>query len=272
MPQVLPGIDPELVQVVARGLRRRGIETLTGAKVVGADLAGDAVRLEIADAAGARRMLEADVVLVAVGMRPNTVGLGLEQAGVKLDGRGFVPVDERLRTNVEGVYAVGDITGPPLLAHRASAQGEVAVESIAGRDARYDPGVVPGAVFVEPEVATVGLSEAQAAECGLAVKVGRFAFAALGRTVVEGATDGLVKVVARADDDRLLGVHIVGAEASDLIGEAAVALRAGLKAEDIARTIHAHPTRPEALMEAAKAVGDGAIHAPGKAKGAGSKG
>jgi dihydrolipoamide dehydrogenase len=265
LPQLLPGIDPEIVQVVARGLRRRGIEALTGRKVTGSMLDGDVVRLEVQDGAGERRTLEADVVLVAVGMRPNTAGLGLERAGVKLDGKGFVPVDARLRTNVPEILAIGDITGPPLLAHRASAQGEVAVEALAGRDVSYDPSVVPGAVFVEPEVGTVGLSEAQAAERGLAIKVGKFPFAALGRTVVEGATDGFVKVVADAGSGRVLGIHIVGAEASDLLGEAAVIVRAGLTAEEVGRTIHAHPTRPEALMEAAKAAGEGAIHVPGKA-------
>ena len=268
LPQVLPGTDPEVVQVVARGLRRRGIEVLTGSRVVAADRAGETVRLDVQIAGAEQRAIEADVVLVAVGMRPNTAGIGLEVAGVRLDAKGFVPVDERLRTAVSGIYAIGDVTGPPLLAHRASAQGEVAAECIAGRDVRFDAAVIPGAVFVEPEVATVGLSEAQAAERGIAVRVGRFPFAALGRTVVEGATDGFVKVVASAADGRVLGVHIVGSEASDLIGEAAVAVRAGLRAEELGRTIHVHPTRPEALMEAAQAAGEGAIHVPGtKGKG-----
>jgi dihydrolipoamide dehydrogenase len=268
LPQVLPGTDPEIVQVVARHLRRRGIDVLTGSRVVGADARDDGLRVEVERTGGERRAIEADVALVSIGMRPDTTGLGLEGAGVAVGAGGFVPVDERLRTDVRGVYAIGDLTGPPLLAHRASAQGEVAAEAIAGRDAAYDGSVVPAAVFVEPEVATVGLSEAQAAERGEAVRVGRFPFAALGRAVVDGETDGFVKVVA-GPDGRVCGVHIVGPNASDLIGEAALAVRAGLHAEDIARTIHAHPTRPEALREAARAVGEGAIHAP-RGSGSGS--
>jgi dihydrolipoamide dehydrogenase len=202
--------------------------------------------------------MEAEKVLVAVGFRPNTAGLGLEDAGVRLDERGHVAVDDRMMTSVPGVFAVGDVAGGPYLAHKAFREAEIAAEVIAGRHARRDWLALPAAVFTDPEIATVGIGEAEAKRRGVDVRTGRFPFAASGRALSLTETDGFVKVIA--DGDRVVGVQIVGPEASELIAEAAFALEMMASPEDVAMTIHAHPTLAEGVMEAFKHALGEAVH------------
>jgi len=209
---------------------------------------------------GKEQRIECDVVLVAVGMKPRSRGVGLEEIGVEIDQRGFVKTNEFCETNVKGVYAIGDVSGQPMLAHKASKEGEVAAEVIAGHHAAKDWVTVPGIIFTDPEIATAGLTEAQAKEEGYAIKVGKFPFAALGRAVSIGETDGFVKVVTDTKSGRILGIHIVGPSASDLISEAVLAIETVATAEDMALSIHPHPTLGEALMEAAAASLGHAIH------------
>jgi dihydrolipoamide dehydrogenase len=209
---------------------------------------------------GKERVLECDKVLVAVGFRPNTEGLGLDKVGVRLSPKGFVEVDERYQTSAPGIHAIGDLTGPPFLAHKASKEGEIAAEVIAGRKSARDWVAMPGAIFTEPEVGTVGMGEEEARKAGYEPLVGKFYFSALGRAVAIDHTDGFVKVVGDKASKQLLGVTIAGPEASDLIAEAALALEMGANLEDVALTVHAHPTLPEAFMEACKAALGEAIH------------
>jgi dihydrolipoamide dehydrogenase len=257
--RLLPAMEKDLAQIVTRQIKADGGEIITSARAKGwSEKDGKAV-VEV-EVGGQTRELAADVVLVAVGRRPVSRGLGLEKAGVNVDDKGFIPVDERLQTNVPGIYATGDVVGQPMLAHKASHEAEVVAEVIAGRKTINDARVIPAVVFTEPEIATAGLNKAEAEAKGYTVKVGKFPFAALGRAMAIGETLGFVKVVIDANDERLLGVSIVGPEASDLISEAALAIEMGAYAPDIGLTIHPHPTLSEALMEAAKhAVGE-AIH------------
>jgi dihydrolipoamide dehydrogenase len=209
---------------------------------------------------GGASRVECDVVLVAVGMKPRSRGIGLEEVGVTIDERGFVPIDQRCQTNVEGIYAIGDVSGPPMLAHKASKEGEVCAEVIAGKAAARDFATVPGVIFTDPEIATVGVYEEQARAQGLDVASGRFPFSALGRAMSIGETDGFVKVVRDRSTGRVVGLHIVGPSASDLISEGALALEMAATAEDLALTVHPHPTLGEAVMEAAAASLGHAIH------------
>lgn len=255
--QLLPGIDPDLVRVVEKRFRARGGEVMTGARATGWTPRGDGVALAVQHA-GAEKTVEADKVLVSVGFTPNAAGLGLEEAGVRLDDRGHVVVDGRYRTSVAGVYAIGDVTGGPYLAHKAFKEAEIAAEVIAGKNVARDWYALPAAIFTDPEIAVVGMTEAEARAGGHDVKVGRFPFSASGRALALGENEGLVKVVA--DDERLLGVGIAGAEASELIGEAALALEMVAAAEDVALTIHPHPTLSEGVAEAFKHALGEAIH------------
>ncbi|MEX1362181.1 MAG: dihydrolipoyl dehydrogenase [Nannocystaceae bacterium] len=259
MDRVLASMDKDLGQLVARQIKEDGGEIITGGKATGwTDKDGKAV--VSVDVGGKVREVAADVVLVAVGRRPVTQGLDLDKAGVKVDDQGFIPVDERQQTNVPGIYACGDVVGQPMLAHKASHESEVAAEVIAGKKTINDARVIPAVVFTEPEIATAGLSKDEAQAKGHEVNVGKFPFAALGRAMAIDETKGFVKVVIDAKDERVLGVSIVGPEASDLISEAALAIEMGAYAPDIGLTIHPHPTLGEAVMEAAKhAVGE-AIH------------
>jgi dihydrolipoamide dehydrogenase len=258
LPNILAGNDPEIVQLVARKLKKLGVEVLTGAKAKSwAENDGRAaVALEID---GKQTTVEADKVLVAVGRRPNSEGLGLEEIGVKVE-RGFVPVDRRCATNVVGIYAIGDVAGQPMLAHKASREAEVVAEVIAGHQAEFDVRCIPAVIFSDPEVATAGLTADEAQKRGRSIKVGKFPFAALGRAIANADTDGFVKVVIDAATKEVLGIQVVGNGASDIIAEAALAIEMGALAEDISLTIHAHPTLPEAIMEAAKASLGEAIH------------
>lgn len=260
MPTLLPGLDPDCVRVVERKLRQRGVTVLTQSKALSQRrLESGATAVELETPEGSRTV-ETDRVLVAVGMRPRSRELGLEALGVQIDGRGFITTDDRCQTNVSGIYAIGDVSGPPMLAHKASKEGEICAEVLAGRPAAKDWSTVPGIVFTEPEIAGAGLTEDQARERGYEVKVGKFPFAALGRAMSLRETEGFAKTVIDGATGRLLGVHLVGPNASDLISEAALALEMVATAEDLAMTIHPHPTLGEALMESAAAALGQAVH------------
>jgi dihydrolipoamide dehydrogenase len=258
--QLLPGIERDLVQVVQQTLGKRGVEIHLHTKVTGLEGEGQHVVVSLAQENGTTQALEVDRVLVAVGRRPNTDGIGLEQTRVKLDDRGFIQVDAQRRTTDARIYAIGDVTGEPMLAHKAAREGKVAAEVIAGEPAAFDNITVPAVVFTEPEIALCGLSEAQAKAAGYTVKVGRFPFRALGRALTLNATDGFVKVIADAERDVLLGVRMVGSDVSDLISEAVLAIEMGAQLEDLAASIHPHPTLSEALAEAAEVALQRAIH------------
>jgi dihydrolipoamide dehydrogenase len=258
--QLLPGIERELVQVVHQMLRKREVEILLRTKVTGVRAEGAHVTVDLTQHDGTTLTREGDRVLIAVGRRPNTDGLGLEQTRVKVDGRGFIQVDAQRRTADAHIYAIGDVTGEPMLAHKAAREGKVAAEAIAGEPSAFDNVTVPAVVFTEPEIALCGLSEAQATAAGYTVKVGKFPFRALGRALTLNATDGFVKVIADAERDVLLGVRMVGPDVSDLISEAVLALEMGAQLEDLAVSIHPHPTLSEAVAEAAEVALQRAIH------------
>ncbi len=259
-PSLLPGTDPEAVKVVERTLKKRGGTIHTETKANGFELLADgSVRVAIATKAGPASV-DCDQVLVAVGMRPRSRELGLEELGVQIDPRGFVQTNDVCQTNVEGVYAVGDVSGPPMLAHKATKEGEVCAEVIAGHKAGKDWTSIPGIIFTDPEIATAGLSEQQAKDEGYAIKTGKFPFSALGRAMSIRETEGFVKMVIDQESKRVLGVTVVGPSASDLISEAMLAVEMTASAEDIALTVHPHPTLGEAMMEAGAAALGQAIH------------
>ena len=266
LPRLLPAEDEDIGKALARSFAKRGIKVETGRTVTGIAPVGDQappLRVTVADPDGGNpRQVEADVVLVGVGRRPNTAGLDLERAGVATDPRGWVEVDDRLRTSVPGVHAVGDLTGRLLLAHVASHQGLVAAGVMAGHDERMDYRAVPAATFTHPEVASVGLTEAAARDAGHDVAVGRFPFSALGRAQTFGGAEGLVKVVAERGGGQVLGVHVIGPGASDLIPEGVLAMQLEATLADIAATIHAHPTLGEGTMEAALVALGLPVHLP----------
>jgi dihydrolipoamide dehydrogenase len=258
-PGILGVCDPEAARLVQRGLRRRGAVVQVGARARGWERRPDGLALRV-ELQGAEATILADRILVAVGFRPSAEGLGLERLGVAFDARGFVGVDERGRTNVPSIYAVGDLAGPPLLAHKASREGELAAEAIAGVAHPRRWRAIPSAVFTDPEVAHVGLLEEEARERGLEVRVGKFGFGALGRAVAMDREDGFVKVIAERATGRIVGVSMAGPEVSDLVAEAALAVELGATLEDVAGTVHAHPTLAEAMMEACKVALGCAIH------------
>ena len=258
-PSLLPGVDPDCVKVVEKKLEKRGGKVLKNTRAERLEKTESGVTVIVSNE-GKEQRLECDVVLVAVGMKPRSRGVGLEEIGVEIDQRGFVKTNEFCETNVKGVYAIGDVSGQPMLAHKASKEGEVAAEVIAGHHAAKDWVTVPGIIFTDPEIATAGLTEEQAKAEGYSIKAGKFPFAALGRAVSIGETDGFVKVVTDTKSGRILGIHIVGPSASDLISEAVLALETVTTAEDMAMSIHPHPTLGEALMEAAAASLGHAIH------------
>ncbi|MET0386348.1 MAG: dihydrolipoyl dehydrogenase [Polyangiales bacterium] len=259
MPQILPGIDPEAVRVVQKRFVDAGGEVLVNAKASGCKVQGGKATVSV-ELDGKSREVPADIVLVAVGFRPNSIELGLAECGVKTDERGHVVVNERLQTNVSGVYAIGDVTGGPYLAHRAMVQGEVVAEVIAGKRAVWDVKAMPSAVFTDPEIATVGLSESDAKAQGKSIKVGKAPFAVSGRAMAIGEAAGFVKTIVDAQDHHVLGVTIVGPEASDLISEGSLAVEMGAYAEDVALTVHPHPTLSESLNESFKHALKEAVH------------
>lgn len=257
--QILPGTDPEVARIVARSLKRLGVEVHVSSKAKGWKEEGGRLVVSAETPDGSIEV-PADHVLVTVGRRPSTEGLNLEASGVRADERGFIVVDREMRTNVRHIFAIGDVTGMPFLAHKASKEGIVAAEVAAGRPAAADWQAMPWAIFTDPQVATVGLDEAAARAKGFEVRVGKVPFAAIGRALAQGETEGFVKVVMDGKTDALLGVQIVGPDASDLISELALAIEMGATVEDLALTIHPHPTLPEAIMEAAEAALGRAIH------------
>jgi dihydrolipoamide dehydrogenase len=257
---LLPGTDPEAVKVLERSLSKRGATVLKSTKAGGLVAEKGKTYVTASGPDGAAHKIAADLVLVAVGFKPNSDGLGLEAAGVKTDARGNIPVDEHRRTNVKHVYAIGDVAGQPWLAHKASKEGIVAAEHAAGKPSAYDVKAMPSGIFTDPEIGIVGLQEHEAQKAGRKVKVGKFPFTALGKALSIGQTEGFVKMVADAETDLLLGVTAVGYSAADLVAEAALAIEMGATAEDVALTVHAHPTMPESMMEAAEAVHKQAIH------------
>lgn len=260
--ELLPDAEPEIRQVLRRALKKRDIALYTDVRLKEAEVIQDCrVRVDFTAPQGPDLFrLEADKLLVCVGRRPNTTGLDLEKAGVQLDAKGFIPVDRQLRSNVPHIFAIGDVTAPPLLAHKASKEGLVAAAVIAGQNDALDYRAMPAAIFCDPEIATVGLTEAQARDQGYAVRVGQFPFAASGRALSMHESEGLIKLVADADTDLLLGAHMIGPDVSELLAEAVLAIEMGATAEDLALTVHTHPTLPETLMEAAEAVHALAIH------------
>jgi dihydrolipoamide dehydrogenase len=249
-PSLLPGIDTDCVRIVEKTITKRGGVVHKGTRAEKLEKHADKIVVTLSSPEGSKTV-ECDTVLVAVGMKPRSRDIGLEQLGVTIDPRGFVPTNDRCETNVKGVYAIGDVSGPPMLAHKATKEGEICAEVIAGKAAAKDWVTIPGIVFTDPEIATVGLTEVQAKEQGVPIKVGRFPFSVLGRAMSIGETEGFVKVLTDTKTGRVVGIHIVGPNASDLISEAALALEVVATAEDIALTVHPHPTLGEALMEAA---------------------
>ena len=258
--RILPGMDNEVCRQFQRILEKQGIAFKLSSKVTAVDASGKTLKASIEPAAGGTaETVEADVVLVSVGRVPFTEGLGLEAAGVAKDNKGRVIVDAHYATNVPGIYAIGDVIAGPMLAHKAEDEGVAVAEIIAGQAGHVNYDVIPNVIYTFPEVASVGKSEEELKAAGIAYNAGKFPFTANGRAKVNHQTDGFVKILADAKTDRVLGVHIVGADAGNMIAEACVAMEFGAAAEDIARTCHAHPTLSEAIKEAALAVGKRAL-------------
>lgn len=256
---ILAGFEKQMTQIVKKGLKKKGVTIVTKASAKGVEETDTGVKVTY-EAKGEEVVVEADYVLVTVGRRPNTDELGLEQAGVKMSERGLVEVDKQCRTNVSSIYAIGDIVAGPQLAHKASYEAKIAAEAISGQKSEVDYLAIPAVCFTDPELATVGLNEQQAKDEGYEVSAGRFPYAANGRAIALDKTDGFVKLVARKEDGLLLGAQIVGENASDMISELGLAIEAGMTLEDIAMTIHAHPTLGEITMEAAEVVLGKPIH------------
>lgn len=261
LPAILPGMDAEVVKQATRTFKKQGLAFKLGTKVTGAKTAKSGVTLSLEPAAGGdAQTLKADVVLVAIGRRPFTAGVGLEQAGVEMDERGFVKTDGHYKTNVDGIYAIGDVIGGAMLAHKAEEEGIACIERIAGQAGHVNYGAIPGVVYTHPEIAAVGMTEEQLKDEGVDYSVGKFPFMANARAKAVGDTEGFVKILADAKTDRVLGAHIVGPGAGELIQEIVLAMEFGGASEDIARTSHAHPGTVEAVKEAAMAVLGRAIH------------
>ena len=259
---LIPGADAEVQRTFARLLKRQGLEIITGAAVQSVETArGKSKVLYQLRKDGKEATLDADVVLLATGRRPYTKGLGLEALGVKLSPRGQIETDAQWRTNIPGLYAIGDVIAGPMLAHKAEDEGMAVAEVIAGQHGHVNYGVIPGVVYTAPEVASVGETEESLKAAGRAYKAGKFSFMGNGRARASQVGEGFVKILADKETDRILGAHIIGPAAGELIHEICVAMEFGAAAEDLARTCHAHPTYSEAVREAALACGEGAIHA-----------
>jgi dihydrolipoamide dehydrogenase len=261
LPHLLPNEDEEVSVELERNFLKQGIKFLTSARFEKLETSDGAAMMTVTSAKGETVTLDGDKVLVAVGVRGNVENIGLEKAGVATDPRGFIEINEKMQTNAPNVYAIGDVTGKVLLAHCASAQGEIAAETMAGNETTplvYEN--VPRATYCQPQVASVGLTEAQAKERGYQVKVGKFPFRALGKALAMGEHEGFVKVVVNAEYGELLGAHLIGSEVTELLPEVALARALEATAHEIGRTVHAHPTLAEAIMEAARAAEGKAIH------------
>jgi dihydrolipoamide dehydrogenase len=254
---IMPGFDPDVVKLLGRKLKKSGVSVLRKTAAKGWEEGDDGATVQVEGPDGVKNV-PADAILVTVGRRPNSEGL--EATGINIGPNGQIVVDSQLQTNVPGVYAIGDVAEGLMLAHKASHDGEIAAEVIAGHNAHNDAKTVPAVVFTDPEIATAGMMEHEARDEGYEVKVGKMPFAALGRAMTTNTTDGFIKVVLDAEDDRVLGVTIAGAHASDLISECALAVEMDAEAMDIGLTIHPHPTLGEGVMEAAKAALGQAVH------------
>lgn len=258
MPQILPGVDSDIVKRLGLALRKQEIKMLTNTKVIRIVQGEDSLKVEVLNGEHTK-ILSAQTVLVAVGRRPLTTGLGLEAAGVKYSPKG-IEVDKKMQTNVEGIYAIGDITGKHMLAHAASAAGLAAAQNAMGAQVAVDFSAVPACVFTTPEAAMVGLTEQEAIKQGQKIIINKFNFVANGKAVSLGQTDGMVKMIADSLSDKVLGMHIVGPHASDLIMEGTLAIANQLKVKDISHTIHPHPTLSETIMECAHGIGGASIY------------
>lgn len=260
LPRAVSTEDEEISDALARELKKKKIKLMTGVGVESVSVNKGGVEAKLPDG----KTLSAEKMLVSIGRAFNSEGIGLEEVGVETGKRGEIVVNEKMETRVDGIYAIGDVTGGILLAHTASTEGIVAAQNACGREAKMDYSVVPAAIFTSPEIGSVGLREFQAADKGIEVETGHFQFRGLGKAHAMGEISGFVKVVADKKTDKILGAHIMGAHASDIIHEAALAMRAGLTVKDIAGTIHAHPTLSEGLLEAAEDLHGSAIHLPKK--------
>ncbi|MFD5851207.1 dihydrolipoyl dehydrogenase [Cytobacillus oceanisediminis] len=256
---ILVGFEKQMTSLVKRNLKKKGVEFITKALAKGVEENENGVTVKFEEK-GEEKTLDADYVFVMVGRRPNTDELGLEQAGIKMTERGVIEIDKQCRTNVSNIYAIGDIVAGPQLAHKASYEGKIAAEAIAGHNAEIDYLAIPAVVFSEPELASVGYTEQQAKEEGIEVTAAKFPFAANGRALALDSTDGFLKLVTRKEDGLVIGAQIAGASASDMIAELGLAIEAGMTAEDLAMTIHAHPTLGEITMEAAEVAIGSPIH------------
>ena len=265
MPQIVPTADPDVSKVLRKSFEARGVRVLTSTKAVGQVTHEDGIDVTLESADGSSEVVQVDKLLVAVGRRPNGRDLGLEEIGVDLDERGFVKVRETMQTTVSHVYAIGDVAGGPLLAHKAMKEGLVAAEHAMGLPAAYDT-IVPSVIYTSPELASVGMTEAEAREAGFDVITGQFPLSASGRATALGVTEGLVKWVADATSDVVLGFHMVGPSAGELVAEATLAIEMGATLEDVALTQHPHPTLAETLMEAAEHAHGRAIHVANRRK------
>ncbi|PLW76400.1 dihydrolipoyl dehydrogenase [Cohaesibacter celericrescens] len=259
--RILPGMDGEIVKNAQRMFKKQGFDFKLGSKVTGVKKDKKGLKVTIEPAAGGdASQLDADVVLVAIGRRPYTDGLGLEEVGVALDDRGRVATDGHFKTNIDGIYAIGDVIVGPMLAHKAEDDGVALAEILVGQAGHVDYNLVPGVVYTMPEIAVIGQTEEQLKDAGIAYNVGKFPFTANGRAKAQRHTDGFVKILADKASDKVLGVHMIGAGVGELIHETSVLMAFSGSAEDLARTIHAHPTLSEAVKEAAFAVDKRAIH------------
>ncbi len=259
--RITPGMDAEVSKQFMRLLKKQGIEFTLGHKVTGVDASGNRLKATIEPAnRGEPQTIDADVVLVAVGRSPYTEGLGLDEVGIETDNKGRIAVDDHYKTSADGIYAIGDVIHGPMLAHKAEEEGVAVAEILAGQAGHVNYGVIPDVIYTYPEVAKVGQTEEELKEQGIDYKIGKFPFTANGRAKANRQTEGFVKVLADAKTDRVLGVHILGPDAGNMIAEAAVLMEFGGSAEDLARTCHAHPTLTEAIKEAALAVDGRALH------------
>ena len=259
LPRIAPTFDEEISALAERILRKQGLRIETSAKVSGLEESEEKIGV-VVERGEERFQIETEKVLIAVGRSPCTDGLGLGKAGIATNQRGFVVTDETLQSNVAGIYAIGDAVEGPMLAHKAEEEGVAVAETIAGHHGAVNYDAIPNVIYTNPEIASVGATEASAKQNGINVKTGKFPLAANGRAIASGVTDGLVKVIANTESDRILGVHILAHNASELIASAVAHIEYGGSAEDIARTIHAHPTLSESLKEAALAVSKSSVH------------
>ncbi|MGD6856224.1 dihydrolipoyl dehydrogenase [Bacillus infantis] len=257
--EILNGFEKQMSSLVKKNLKKKGANIITNALAKGVEETDSGVTVKY-EVKGEEKSVEADYVFVMVGRRPNTDELGLEQAGVEMSDRGIIKIDKQCRTSVSNIYAIGDIVEGPPLAHKASYEGKIAAEAIAGHNSEIDYLGIPAVVFSDPELASVGYTEQQAKEEGIAVNAAKFPFAANGRALALNSTDGFVKLITRKEDDLVIGAQIAGANASDMIAELGLAIEAGMTAEDLAMTIHAHPTLGEITMEAAEVALGSPIH------------